>query len=68
MSDAEKKKLEQLKALKKQKKEKKAEKKEDELPKIKADALPPVMMQRKGQFEMVPDFLKQRKEIQKDQF
>ena len=31
---------------------------------MKADALPPVALKRKGQFEMIPDFLK--KETQKD--
>lgn len=37
---------------------KKQEPKADmDLPKIKADALPPVQMSRKGQFEMIPDFL-----------
>ena len=36
-----------------------------DLPKIKADALPPVQMARKGQFEMIPDFL-QKKAVQKD--
>lgn len=36
-----------------------------DLPKIKADALPPVMMSRKGQFEMIPDFL-QKKAVAKD--
>mmetsp|Transcript_1494 Transcript_1494/g.2633 ORF Transcript_1494/g.2633 Transcript_1494/m.2633 type:complete len:142 (+) Transcript_1494:1252-1677(+) len=32
--------------------------KESALPSIRAPALPPVMMHRKGQFEMIPDFLK----------
>ena len=67
MSEAEMKKLEQLKALKKQGKLKKAEEKktEEPLPKIKADILPPVQMQRRGQFDMVPDFLN-KKEVLKD--
>ena len=67
MSDAEMKKLEQLKALKAQNKLKKANtvKQDDPLPKIKADALPPVMMQRRGQFDMVPDFLN-KKQVLKD--
>lgn len=61
------KKLEQLKALKKQGKLKKAEEKktEEPLPKIKADILPPVQMQRRGQFDMVPDFLN-KKEVLRD--
>ena len=68
MSEAELKKLEQLKALKKQGKLKKAEEKkvDDPLPKINSMALPPVMMQRRGQFDMVPDFLN-KKELLKDQ-
>ncbi len=66
MSQAELKKLQELKKLKKQaklKKQKEKEEQKDELPQIsakKADALPPVMMQRKGQFEMIPDFLKSK--------
>ena len=60
MSDAEMKKLEELRNLKKAGALKKQEPKADMgLPKIKADALPPVQMGRRGQFEMVPDFLKQ---------
>lgn len=35
-------------------------KEEEDLPKIKADILPPVQFQRRGQFEMIPDFLKQK--------
>ena len=64
MSDAEKKKLEELKKIKTQKpKAEVAEKKE----KVKVeDSLPPLMMGgRKGQFDLIPDFLKQ-KEIKKD--
>ena len=66
MSEAELKKLEELKKMKKAGGFKKAEPKPDmDLPKIKADSLPPVMMGRKGQFEMIPDFL-QKKAVQKD--
>lgn len=66
MSDAELKKLEELKKMKKAGALKKTEPKPDmDLPKIKADSLPPVMMGRKGQFEMIPDFL-QKKAVQKD--
>ena len=66
MSEAELKKLEELKKMKKAGGLKKAEPKPDmDLPKIKADSLPPVMMGRKGQFEMIPDFL-QKKAVQKD--
>jgi hypothetical protein len=66
MSEAELKKLEELRNLKKQGTLKKQEPKPDmDLPKIKADSLPPVQMSRKGQFEMIPDFL-QKKEVQKD--
>ena len=49
MSDAEIKKLEELRKMKKAGTLKKAEPKADmSLPKIKVDALPPVMMSRKG--------------------
>ena len=59
-------KLEELKKMKKAGALKKTEPKPDmDLPKIKADSLPPVMMGRKGQFEMIPDFL-QKKAVQKD--
>ena len=66
MSHAELKKLAELKRLKAQGKLKKEENKKEEeaLPKIKSDILPPVV-QRKGQFELIPDFLKE-KEINKD--
>lgn len=69
MSQAELKKLEELKRLKKEAKLKKqkeaaeqAERKE--AIQIKADSLPPVNLQRKGQFELIPDFL--QKETKKD--
>ena len=67
MSEAELKKLEELKALKRNAKDKKKAipKEEDELPKLKMDSLPPVMQQRRGGFEMIPDFLKQ-KELVRD--
>lgn len=66
MSDAELKKLEELRNMKKAGTLKKQQPKADmDLPKIKADSLPPVMMGRKGQFEMIPDFL-QKKAVQKD--
>jgi hypothetical protein len=57
MSEAELKKLEELRNLKMQAKVKKEKGGPEDLPKIKADALPPVMMSRKGQFEIIPDFL-----------
>lgn len=58
MSEAELKKLEELRNMKRAGTLKKQEPKADmDLPKIKADALPPVQMSRKGQFEMIPDFL-----------
>ena len=69
MSHAELKKLEELKRLKREAKQKKvkelaeqAERKE--AIQTKADALPPVALKRRGQFEMVPDFL--QKETKKD--
>jgi len=68
MSEAELKKLEELKKFKAMAKDKKkaaAKTDEDPLPKIQMDSLPPVMMQRKGGFEMIPDFLKQ-KELVRD--
>ena len=66
MSEAENKKLEELRNMKLKGTLKKQEPKADMfLPQIKADALPPVMMSRKGQFEMIPDFL-QKKNLQKD--
>ena len=67
MSEAELKKLEELRKLKTLKKNKKEESKkpEEALPKLQADALPPLMMSRKGQFDMIPDFLKQ-KEVRQD--
>lgn len=66
MSEAEMKKFEDLRNMKRQGTLKKSEPKADmDLPKIKADALPPVMMSRKGQFEMIPDFL-QNKKVAKD--
>lgn len=67
MSQAELKKLAELKRLKregKMKKEKKADE-GDALPKLPAVDLPPVMQQRKGAFEVIPDFLKQ-KELARD--
>lgn len=67
MSEAEKKKIEELQKLKKAKKLKKEEKPSNDLglPKLNRDALPPVQMNRRGQFEMIPDFL-QQKEIKRD--
>ena len=67
MSDAEKKKLEELQKLRKEKKLKKEQKPSNDLglPKLTADALPPVQMNRRGQFEMIPDFLQQKK-VQQD--
>lgn len=70
LSEAEQRKLEELRKLKAQKNNKKEENQDDEqqnLPKLKADFLPPVMMQRKGQFDMIPDFLKQS-DVKKDMF
>ena len=67
MSDAELRKLQELKRLKEEKKLKKKEKKDDDmgpLPQLKADSLPPVMMNRKGGFDMIPDFL--NKQVTKD--
>lgn len=69
MSHAELKKFEELKRLQKESKQKKkleAQQHQEKMGKIqqKADALPQVQLQRKGQFEMIPDFLK--KETQKD--
>ena len=67
-SEAELRKMEELRKLKEQnklKKEKKKDTADDALPKIKAPALPPVSMQRRGQFEMIPDFLN-KKEVNKD--
>lgn len=50
LSEAEQKKLDELRRLKEQAKLKKqtTKKQTDDLPALKADALPPVMMQRKG--------------------
>lgn len=51
MTEAEAKKLEELRKLKEQKKKPKQKKKkviEEELPKIQMDALPPLMMNRRG--------------------
>jgi hypothetical protein len=64
LSEAESRKLEELRAMKAQNKLKKkeaAEKPQEKqsLSTKKADALPPVM-QRKGQWEMIPEFLKQK--------
>ena len=62
MTDAEKKKLEELQKLKAAKKLKKIDKDKNNdlgLPKLKADALPEIRA-RKGQFEMIPDFLQQK--------
>lgn len=69
-SEAEIKKLEELRRLKEQAKlnkspSKKPDSKGVDLPKINAPSLPPVMMHRKGQFDMIPDFLKDKK-VQKD--
>lgn len=63
MSEAEKKKLEELQKLRKEKKLKKEAKPSNDLglPKLNRDALPPVQMNRRGQFEMIPDFLQQKK-------
>lgn len=66
MSDAELRKLEELRNLKNKKKIKQNQEEEKQPQnQLKADALPPVMMQRKGQFEMIPDFL-QKNQVQKD--
>ena len=67
MSQAELKKLAELKRLKREGKMKKKEDKgeSEALPKLPAAELPPVMQQRKGAFDIVPDFLKQ-KELQRD--
>lgn len=67
MSQAELKKLAELKRLKREGNLKKKEKKDegDALPKMAAAHLPPVMSQRKGGFEFIPDFLKQ-KELARD--
>lgn len=62
--------MEELKKLKAQKNIKNQENQgedQESLPKLKADILPPVMMQRKGQFEMIPDFLKQS-DVKRDMF
>ena len=63
MSQAELKKLEELKRLKKEAKLKKQQDAADQAERkesiqMKADSLPPVALKRKGQFEMIPDFLK----------
>ena len=65
MTDAEKKKLEELQKLKAARKLQKQQDKEKlnndlGLPKLKVDALPEIRA-RKGQFEMIPDFLQQKK-------
>lgn len=73
MSQAELKKLAELKRMKAEAKKKKKLEKEVEASGLGApvsklpamDSLPPLMMKRKGQFEMIPDFLKQ-KEVNKD--
>lgn len=67
MSQAELKKLAELKRLKREGKMKKEKKKEegDALPKLASTELPPVMLGRKGGFEFIPDFLKQ-KELARD--
>lgn len=59
MSEAERKKLEELSKMKRAGTLKKQEAPKNDLglPKLTADALPPVQMGRKGQFEMIPDFL-----------
>jgi hypothetical protein len=69
LSEVEQKKLAELKKFKEQSKLKKQEikiqeKEKESVSTLKADALPPVM-KRKGQWEMIPDFLKQ-KEVYKD--
>ena len=69
MSHAELKKLEELKRLKREAKEKKKKDAAEQANKMesiqmKADALPPVALKRKGQFELIPDFL--QKETKKD--
>lgn len=70
MSERELKKLEELRNLKAQKKLKKNEEtKQEEGPNVnqlKADSLPQ-LRSRKGQFEMIPDFL-QKKQVQKDMY
>lgn len=68
MSQAELKKLEELKRLKREaklaKQKEQAEQTErKEAIQMKADALPPVALQRKGQFEMIPDFLKKETKL-----
>ena len=67
MSDAELRKLEELRNLKNKKKNQKQNQEEEKQPQtaVKAAALPPVMMQRKGQFEMIPEFL-QKNQVHKD--
>ncbi len=62
MSQAELKKLAELQRLKKEAKLKKKQEKQDQDARrdtinMKADSLPPVAMKRKGQFELIPDFL-----------
>lgn len=62
MSQAELKKLEELKRLKREaklKKQKDASEQAEKMNQIqmKADSLPPVALKRRGQFEMIPDFL-----------
>lgn len=68
-SEAELRKIEELRKLKEMAKAKKdsapVEVKGEELPKINAPSLPPVQLHRKGQFEMIPDFLKD-KSLQRD--
>lgn len=66
MSEAELRKLEELRKLKNKKKEKQNQEEEKQpQSSLKADALPPVMMKRQGQFEMIPDFL-QKGQVQRD--
>lgn len=62
MSEAEQRKLEELQKFKAARKAKKEQKPSNDLglPKLKADALPEIKA-RKGQFEMIPDFLQQKK-------
>ena len=69
MSQAELKKLEELKRLKREVKLQKQKDAAEQAAKMdniqmKADSLPPVALKRKGQFELIPDFL--QKETKKD--
>ena len=68
MSQAELKKLAELKRLKREAKKKATQEKPvDDTPKAPPVSLPPVMANRRGQFELIPDFLKQN-EVKKDLF